>query len=459
MKKLFSFLAVCLFVLVSCEPDPILSLDKSSLEFSADGGSQTVHVTANAEWTVAQDGAEKFCTVSPASGVEDGYITVTVQPNTTWANLETKFNITCTSNKQTMTRTLAVKQFCVVGQAQVESCVLDPDENGKVPVDGGTVKLTITANGPWVIKCDAADVTLEPVEGADVRKDVIATVPACQNFEGRTLTFSITCETESGSNTTVYKVEQTGGLFVYEGETYHAVKMKDGKWWMTENLRYVPSGMTPSDNVNAPTNGIWYPVVINELTPDVASVKFSKEAADIKAQGYLYNTETALGLKTGDLTVENCKNYEGVQGICPAGWHIPTKADIVGLVGKTHATDDTNPNAPYYDADLNGGNGSVAKLNTDGFNAGAWGAVSIANTTLAKGTLMGAIKGYQGGMNTGYVAGSTLVDTGKNLTTNADGSLKNCQFLGFMPHMGNGTYNGALNNFRNGVTVRCVKNN
>ena len=459
MKKLFSFLAICLFVLVSCEPDPILSLDKGTLEFSAEGGSQTVYVTANNEWSVVQDGAEKFCTVSPASGLESGYITVTVQSNTTWANRKAKFTVTCSSNKQTMSRTLEVKQLCVVGQAQVETCVLDPDENGKVPADGGTVKLTITANGPWVIKCDATDVTLEPVESTDPRKEVVATVPASPAFEGRTITFSVTCETEAGENTTEYKVEQAGGVLAYGGEVYHAAKMKDGKWWMTENLRYVPSGMTPSDDVNAVTNGIWYPVVIDELTPDKATVKFSKEAADIKANGYLYNTETALGLKTGDLTVENCKNYEGVQGICPDGWHIPTRAEIIALVGKTASADDTNPNAPYFDPDLNGGNASVAKLNADGFNAGAWGAVSIANTTIAKAALMGAVKAYQGGMNTGYIAGSSLIDTGKNLTTNADGSLKNCQFVGFMPNMNNGTFNGAWNNYRNGVSVRCVKNN
>ena len=205
--------------------------------------------------------------------------------------------------------------------------------------------------------------------------------------------------------------------------------------------------------------GIWYPIVVDELTPDKASVKFSREAAVIKANGYLYNTETALGLKTGDLTAENCKNYEGVRGICPEGWHIPTRADIIALVGKTNAKEDTNPNAPYYDPDLNGGNASIALLNADGFNAGAWGAVSIANTTAAKASLMGAVKSYQGGMNTGYLAGSTLVDTGKNLTTNEDGSIKNCQFMGFMPFVGNGTYNGALNNYRNGVSVRCVKNN
>ena len=458
MKKLLFLLAACLFVLVSCEPEPILSLDKETLKFNENAADATVYITANNDWTVTGDNA--FYKISPVAGTGSGYITVSVEPNTTVANRKAVVTVTCSSRKESASKTFTIEQTCAVGKAEVKACVLDPDENGKVPAEGGTVKLTLSSNGMWDISCDAADVEIKPKEGGlNIQNETIATVPACPVFEGRTITFSIRCETEAGVTTSEYKVEQAGGVLVYGGELYQTAKMKDGKWWMTENLRYIPSGMTPSDDVNAVTNGIWYPVVINELTPDVASVKFSKEAADIKAQGYLYNTETALGLKTGDLTVDNCKSYEGVQGICPSGWHIPTKADIVGLVGKTNAKEDTNPNAPYYDPDLNGGNGSVAKLNADGFNAGAWGALSVANTTMAKGTLMGAIKAYQGGMNTGYIAGSTLIDTGKNLTTNADGSLKNCQFMGLMPYIGNGTYNGALNNFRNGVTVRCVKNN
>ena len=58
-------------------------------------------------------------------------------------------------------------------------------------------------------------------------------------------------------------------------------------------------------------------------------------------------------------------------------------------------------------------------------------------------------------MNTGYIAGSTM----HQVTKNDDGTLKNVQFVGLMPNMNTGTYNGAWNNYRNGVSVRCVKNN
>ena len=458
MKKLLFLLAACLFVLVSCEPEPILSLDKETLKFNENASDATVYITANNDWTVTGDNA--FYKISPVAGTGSGYITVSVDPNATMTNRKAIVTVTCSSRKESASKTFTIEQTCPVGEAVVDHYEITgtTGANSILLAEGGIITLYIKANAPWDLDSDGTE-SIESVSSSGYDVTINATVGPCPVFEGRKIKFTLSCQTEAGGNTHTYEFDQAGGIIVYGGEIYHAAQMRDGKWWMNENLRYIPAGMTPSDDVNAVTNGIWYPVVINELTPDVASVKFSKEAADIKAQGYLYNTETALGLKTGDLTAENCKNYEGVQGICPSGWHIPTKADIVGLVGKTNAKEDTNPNAPYYDPDLNGGNGSVAKLNADGFNAGAWGALSVANTTMAKGTLMGAIKAYQGGMNTGYIAGSTLIDTGKNLTTNADGSLKNCQFMGLMPYIGNGTYNGALNNFRNGVTVRCVKNN
>jgi len=459
MKKLFSLLALCLFVLVSCEPEPILSLGTESIEFDAAGGTQTVSVTANNTWNVLAESTDSFYTVSPQSGEGNGFITITVQPNTGTANRSGQVAVICSSRSTSMTKALTINQPCAAGYGQITDMEISALSGDKISAEGATLTMTVEANGPWTIACDAADVTFDLSEGTAGTATVVATVPACPVFEGRTLTFSVTCRTAAGGETVSRPVDQAGGVLVYGGEIYHAALMKDGKWWMTENLRYIPSGMTPSDDATDISNGVWYPLVIDELTPEKATVKFSRDEADIKANGYLYNSETALGLKTGDLTVENCKNYEGVQGICPAGWHIPTRADIIALVGKTADKNDTNENAPYYDSTLNNGNGSVALLNADGFNAGAWGAISIPSSVATKGTPMGAIKAYQGGMNTGYMAGSSIIDTGKNLTANADGSLKNCQFVGFMPNMNNGTFNGAWNNYRNAVSVRCVKNN
>ena len=34
-----------------------------------------------------------------------------------------------------------------------------------------------------------------------------------------------------------------------------------------------------------------------------------------------------------EVTEENCYEFEGAQGICPEGWHIPTRPEFVGLCG------------------------------------------------------------------------------------------------------------------------------
>ena len=454
MKKLFSFLAVSLFVLASCQPDPILTLDKTEIEFDAAGGSQTIHVTSNYAWNALPGSSD--VKVSPSGAEESASVTVTLGPNTTGKYLSYQVAFSCSNKDMTMTKTLTISQICQAGKVQITNIEYNPPrEDRKFAAEGGTAVMTIEANAKWTISCRASDVTLDVTGGEAGIFPVTVTVPPCPVFEGRKIEFDLSCSTEAGSDAFMIGFNQAGGVVPYGDEIYHAVQMKDGKWWMTENLRYIPAGMTPSDDVTAVANGFWYPVVIDELTPDKATVKFSKEAADIKANGYLYSSEVALGLKPGDITVDNAGSFEGKQGICPEGWHIPTLADIVGLVGKTADKSDTNTSAPYYDAALNGGNGSAAKLNEDGFNAYAWGAVSVANTAAAKGTLMGAIKAYQGGMNTGYIAGSTR----HQVTKNDDGTLKNVQFVGLMPNMNTGTYNGAWNNYRNGVSVRCVKNN
>lgn len=455
MKRFF-ILFVGLFLLWACEPDPVLTLSTEDMVFSAEGGSQSVTVTANNTWNILLENESSFIKVSPLTGTENGYFTVTVSENGSGLPRNGQFMVICSSHDRSITKVVHVSQECPMGDVYIEGIDYDPPREEKLfSAEGGTITFSLTATAPWTFSCAQSDVTLDLTSGAAGSFSVTATVPPCPVFEGRSLMFKIVCRTIAGGVEKELGVNQAGGIVICGGETYHAVPMRDGKWWLRENLRHIPAGLAPSADANAVDAGIWYPLVIDELTPDKATVKFSQEDYIIKANGYLYSTEVALGLKPGDLTAENAASFEGAQGICPNGWHIPTKADIIGLVGKTADKDDTYPNAPYFDAGLNGGNGSAALLDADGFNAWAWGAVSIANTAAVKGTMMGAIKAYQHGMNTGYIAGSTV----HQVTTNEDGSLKNIQFVALMPNMNTGTYNGAWNNYRNGVSVRCVKNN
>ena len=229
------------------------------------------------------------------------------------------------------------------------------------------------------------------------------------------------------------------GYFVYDGVEYKTVTLADGNTWMAENLRFIPRGMTVSSDPLEDA-GIWYPAANAEKVADPALVE---------SLGLLYDAATAFG---AEITVENAGSFEGAQGICPTGWHIPTAAELTGLVGHCSNSALINPDAAYYDASIKGA--SLTALAEAGW---AWQFSSARNkaNTAGKGSYMVTnYNGIYGVMS--YVMGSTMYQ----VQTNEDGSIKNVQYYYLMP-----TYNAsnekvtvAYGNFLSGVSVRCVKN-
>lgn len=246
------------------------------------------------------------------------------------------------------------------------------------------------------------------------------------------------------------------GYILYHQAPYSVARMKDGKWWMTQNLRFVPEGFTVSEDLTAVTAGIFYPLKINQ---DHTAAEFDTSPEGILAKGYLYQAEAALGLKVGDLTtVAAAQALEGTRGLCPKGWHVPTGADIIALVGKSVGLD-TNKEAPYYD----GENGSIQLLNEDGFNMDAFGAVSIQDNTKTAGSFMGWASGYPEKLSSGMFCGSTYAGVTFNEKDVESSGVKNLQFYGLMPMTNKDaearyTCNGSKVSYRIAGPLRCVRN-
>ena len=244
-----------------------------------------------------------------------------------------------------------------------------------------------------------------------------------------------------------YKVpfEEHEGYFIYDGVRYNTVEI-DGRTWMASNLAYLPLGATVSSD---PSSGkIFYP-----YSSDGTTATPLTDNASILAKGYLYRIETALGGVT--LDDDNFSSFEGARGICPEGWHIPTSAEILGLVGKS-AFLETNTAAPYYDKTSN--NGQISLINADGFNVDAYGAVSIIDNTKTAATLMGySSDKYPGIIYSGYICGSSYAGVSYNTKDDASSGVKNLQFHAFMPMANNGTINGSKLSYRIAASVRCVK--
>lgn len=261
---------------------------------------------------------------------------------------------------------------------------------------------------------------------------------------------------ELGSDNTLIE-KLSAGYIMYHEQKYNVAKMDDGKWWMTQNLRYVPDGTTVADDLTSVTAGVFYPLVVNA---GQTAAEFSKNIEVITAKGYLYQVEFAMGKTVGSIaTVEEAQALNGAQGLCPKGWHIPTIDDIVGLVGKAITPIETVTTAPYY----NGSNGSIALLNADGFNIEAYGAVSIVDNTKTTGTFMGWMKAYPDKLSTSMMIGSTYAGVTYNTSGDATSGIKNLQFYGLVPMTNKAseadyTCNGTKVSFRVAGPLRCVRN-
>ena len=246
---------------------------------------------------------------------------------------------------------------------------------------------------------------------------------------------------EGGSTSEELPVEFTEheGYFVYDGVEYKTVTLADGNTWMAENLRFIPRGKTVSSDP-AEDTGIWYPASNAEKVADPALAE---------TLGLLYDASTAFG---AEITADNAGTFEGTQGICPEGWHIPIVSELTGLVGQCSNSDLTDPDGAYFDPTIKGA--SLTALKEAGWEWQFAGARNKNNTAGKGSYLVTSYNDIYGVMS--YVMGSTMYQP----TTNDDGSLKNVQYYYLMT-----TYNAsnekvtvAYGNFLAGASIRCVKN-
>ncbi len=243
---------------------------------------------------------------------------------------------------------------------------------------------------------------------------------------------------------------------IYAGDRYSVKHLSNDLWIMTQNMRFVPEGKTVSSD---PTdgNGIWY-----SYTSDGTTCTAETTDAAIEAHGLLYDHQVAFG---SEITAENYKSFEGTQGICPDGWHIPTWAEFFSIVGKSNKTDDTdacsNENAVYYDKAYDGGR--IKTMNEDGFNWDFAGAMNRTNTEatgayqkiITKAATC-SVEEWLGKNALTYYMGSTGYTP-----TGSAGVTKNRQFMSLMSTFTatypEGKVNVAYTNFLGGYALRCIR--
>ena len=125
----------------------------------------------------------------------------------------------------------------------------------------------------------------------------------------------------------------------YEGKTYHTIQIGN-QCWLQENLDVGTMINSSSEADSMRNNGIFEKYCYNNIE------------TNCETYGGLYQWNEAMQYVTD----------EGVRGICPEGWHIPTYAEFQTLSVKV------NFNGNWLKA-IGQGTGGGAGTNTSGFSA------------------------------------------------------------------------------------------
>lgn len=204
MKKLLFSMSL-LVILAACgkdePPTPALQVSPGQIEMESTGGDRDVNVTSNVSWTVSS-GATDWCTVSPASGSNNGSFKVTVKPNTTLSARETEITVKGESleKKITVSQDPASKEQLLTGSSweMTSQGSGDPNYNDLV----GTViefkadkKAVATMN--LVLPDDLG--TVERIEGTwsmsgetfTIKGDLIPGLPAQLSFDIKQMSESV----------------------------------------------------------------------------------------------------------------------------------------------------------------------------------------------------------------------------------------------------------------------------
>lgn len=263
---------------------------------------------------------------------------------------------------------------------------------------------------------------------------------------------------ENKEITGVCKLSVVEPVVELAGVKYKIKMFANGQTWMVENLRYVPEGLTLDADVSK-VGHVYYPYEV----VDKKAVALTDEAS-IAKYGLLYDYYAVFG---NDINESNVFSFEGARGICPEGWHIPTRAEIIALVGyctKTLAEGDVDVNddtALFHDVDYKGGR--ISAMNESGFNFVPTGVANAANlkatpsylaSVLAEGACN--IADFIGRPGMSFIMGSTAYQVKKS-----GDEITNYQFYGLMSTINktylDGRLSGSYTNIKTGYSVRCVK--
>ena len=175
---------------------PTLSVDIASHNFVAEGGTISVNVTSNVNWTIAS--SDTWLTVSPTSGSDDGVFDVEAEANTTTSSRTA--TVTVSGDGGVTPQTINVTQDAAPPALSVDLTSLD------IAIGSGTETVSITSNVNWTVASSDTWLTVSPASGTG---DQTLTFTATANSTGASRTATVTV-TDGGSLSETITVTQAG---------------------------------------------------------------------------------------------------------------------------------------------------------------------------------------------------------------------------------------------------------
>ncbi len=305
-----------------------INVSPSSQDVSFLGGEVPINITSNTSWTVSSD--KDWVTFSETQGSGNKTITATVAQNTTQAKGVATITVTTKYAKIPVTTKI---------NRDVETISVSPTSYD-IPYLGGEVSISVTSNTSWTISSDKDWVTLSRTSGTG---DGIIDITVAENTTTKTEIAIVTLTTALGKIDSI-SIKSLGmekckasdypqvtiGTQTWMAENYRCSKYdteseayKEGRYTVptSESSDYTPYYTDASDKSK------WYDT---EYAGNLTNAQITK-------LGYLYNWAAAVGVADGEKQTTAFTGNR--QGICPNGWHVPSRAEWHTLVDYIEKTD------------------------------------------------------------------------------------------------------------------------
>jgi len=187
---------------------PSAKVSPQSLSFEAEGGSQSISLTANYAWTAESDAS--WLTLSPASGeASDDAQSISVKADANEAYTSRSATITFTLSDGQTKATVSVSQA-----AAEEPKVSVTPSSVSFEYGGGSQSVSLSANYAWTAESDASWLTLSPSSGeaSDNAQSVNLVAEANTTTSSRTATVTFTLS-DGSTKATVSVTQQAVGSY------------------------------------------------------------------------------------------------------------------------------------------------------------------------------------------------------------------------------------------------------